>query len=69
MILNRAPSAYSQDDQDRLRNDLERESEDTLKRGRDVELGSGRVIGTSANGSRFALIFNNDGTLGTEALS
>lgn len=68
MNLTRAPLAYSPDDQDRLRTDLEQADEDNLKRGRDIELGDGRVIGTSANGSRFALVFNDDGTLATEAL-
>lgn len=67
MNLVRAPSAYSAQDQDRLRTDLEQADLENLKRGRDIELGSGRVIGTSQNGTRFALVFNNDGTLSTEA--
>lgn len=68
MILQRAPQSYSREDQDRLRTDLEREDQDNLKRGRDIELVDGRLIGTSPNGSRFALVFNNDGSLGTTAL-
>jgi hypothetical protein len=68
VILPRAPLAYSIDDQERLRSDLEREDGDNLKRGLDIELGTGRVIGTSPNGSRFVLVFNNDGTLTTGAL-
>jgi hypothetical protein len=68
VILPRAPLAYSIDDQGRLRSDLEREDGDNLKRGRDIELGVGRVIGTSPNGSRFVLVFNNDGTLTTGVL-
>ena len=68
MILTRAPAAYSLQDQDRIRNDLEQADQENLKRGRDIEMGAGKLIGTSANGSRFALVFNNDGTLTTEAL-
>lgn len=67
MILSRAPKIYDPQDQDRLRTDLEREDQDNLKRGRDIEVGDGRIIGKSANGSRFALVFNNDGTLTTVA--
>lgn len=68
MNLQRAPQTYAKDDQDRLRSDLEREDRDNLKRGRDIELGDGRVIITSPNGSRFALTVDNAGALGTEAI-
>lgn len=68
MNLVRAPLAYDAEDQDRLRTDLELADLESLKRGRDIELGDGRIIGTSLNGSRFALVFNNDGTLATVAL-
>lgn len=68
MILQRAPQTYSRDDQDRLRTDLEREDQGNLKRGRDIEMGDGRVIITSPNGSRFALTVSNAGVVGTEAL-
>ena len=68
MILNRAPAQYSVEDQERLRSDLEREDRDNLTRGLDIEMASGRLIGTSPNGSRFVLVFNDDGTLTTGAL-
>lgn len=68
MILNRSPVKYNVEDQDRLRADLERADGDNLKRGLDIEMASGRLIGTSPNGSRFVLVFNNDGTLTTAAL-
>lgn len=68
MILQRAPQSYSREDQDRLRTDLEREDQDNLKRGRDIEMGDGRVIITSPNGSRWALTVDNAGVVGTEAL-
>lgn len=68
MILQRAPQSYSREDQDRLRTDLERVDQDNVKRGRDIEMGDGRVILTSPNGSRFALTVSNAGVVGTTAL-
>lgn len=68
MNLPRAPQSYNVTDQDRLRNDLDLADQENLKRGRDIEMGDGRLIGNSPNGSRFAIVFNDDGTLTTEAL-
>ena len=68
MNLVRAPLAYSKQDQDRLRADLERADQANVKRGRDIEMGDGRVILTSDNGSRFVLTVSDAGVLGTEAL-
>lgn len=67
MNLVHAPQAYSQQDQARIRDDIEKADQENLKRGRDIELGSGRIIGTSPNGTRLAIVFNDDGTLSTEA--
>jgi len=48
--------------------ELEKADRENHKRGRDVELGQKeRVIMRSADGTRWALVVNNDGTLTTSA--
>lgn len=68
MNLGSPPDAYSKQDQAALRRSLEQADRLYHKRGMDVELSEGRLIGRSPDGTRFALVFNNDGTLGTQAL-
>ena len=57
MILSTAPAAYDRADQARMRDGLQRADAENLKRGRDVELGRGRLIVTDeATGLRYALV-------------
>lgn len=42
---------------------IERADDENLKRGRDIEMGAGRVILRSPNGTRFALTVDDSGTL------
>ena len=67
MNFSRAPQAYSPQDQDRLRTDLEMVDQENFKRGRDIEMAAGRVILSSANGLRWALVVSNAGALSTVA--
>jgi hypothetical protein len=56
MILSSAPATYDRADQARMRDSLQRADAENLKRGRDVELGRGRLIVTDeATGLRYAL--------------
>ena len=56
MILSNAPDAYDRADQARMRDTVQRADAENLKRGRDVELGRGRLIVTDeATGLRYAL--------------
>lgn len=67
MNLVRAPGQYSQQDQDRLRTDLEAADLENFKKGRDVEVGDGRVILTSSGGVRWALSVSDAGALSAVA--
>lgn len=67
MNLSRAPGQYSQQDQDRLRTDLETADLENFKKGRDIEVGTGRVILTSSGGVRWAVVVSDAGTLSTVA--
>ena len=56
MILSSAPTSYDRTDQARMRETIQRADAENLKRGRDVELGRGRLIVTDeATGLRYAL--------------
>ena len=68
MILSPAPAAYDRADQTALRESVQRADAANLKRGRDVEVGRGRVILTAPGGQRFALVVADDGELGAVAL-
>lgn len=65
MRLPTAPPDYSVADQARLRFALESADAANLKRGFDVEMSAGRVILTSDNGTRYALVVSNAGVLST----
>lgn len=67
MNLSRAPGQYSQQDQDRLRTDLEAADLENFKKGRDIEVSGGRVILTSTGGIRWALVVSDAGALTTVA--
>ena len=56
MMLGSAPGTYDRAEQARMRETLQRADAENLKRGRDVELGRGRLIVTDeATGLRYAL--------------
>ncbi len=65
MRLPTPPPDYSVADQARLRFALESADAQNLKQGYDVEMSAGRVILTSANGTRYALVVSNAGVLST----
>ena len=69
MSLLRAPDAYSREDQDRLRTDLDKMDAANRKTGRDVEVaGSERLILSSPNGARWSIRVSNAGALSAVAL-
>jgi hypothetical protein len=68
MQLSRPGRNFDPQDEARVRAAIERADAENLKRGRDIEVGGGRLILTSPDGTRFRLIVGNDGSLGTEAL-
>lgn len=65
MSLAKSPPAYSREDQDRLRSELDRRDGRNRKVGRDIELTTDRLIINSPNGTAYALTVADDGTLGT----
>ena len=68
MKLAPAPISYSRADQQELRRSLELENLQNHKRNRDVEIGVGRLILTSPNGTRYAVTVSNAGTLSAVAI-
>ena len=69
MSLLRAPNAYSREDQDRLRTELDKMDAKNRKTGQDVEVaGSERLILSSPNGSRWDIQVSNAGALSAVAL-
>jgi hypothetical protein len=69
MSLPRAPNAYSREDQDRLRTELDKMDAKSRKAGQDVEVaGSERLILSSPNGSRWDIQVSNAGALSAVAL-
>lgn len=69
MSLPRAPNAYSREDQDRLRTELDKMDAKNRKAGQDVEVaGSERLILSSPNGSRWDIQVSNAGALSAVAL-
>ncbi|MBX7249341.1 MAG: hypothetical protein K1X35_09915 [Caulobacteraceae bacterium] len=69
LTLPRAPQAYDPGNEQALRGLLEAADRDSLKRGRDLDLGaaSAGLILVSANGSRWRLTIADDGALTTES--
>lgn len=61
MKLPFAPPAYDPEDQQRTRSLSEQADNQNLKRGRDIELSSERLILSSPNGSRWALTVSDAG--------
>jgi len=62
------PRAYDANDQAQLRRELAKQLDRVLMGGQDCEIDDGRIILTSANGSRFVLTVGDDGTLSGVAL-
>lgn len=58
---------FSDDVMSKLVAELNRRDKDSLKRGRDIEMDQGRIILTSPNGTRYALVVDNAGALSTVA--
>ncbi len=59
---------FSDDVMSKLVAELNRRDKDSLKRGRDIEMDEGRIILTSPNGTRYALVVSNAGALSTVAV-
>jgi hypothetical protein len=69
MSLTRAPNAYTREDQDRLRTELDKMDAANRKKGQDVEVaGAERLILSSPNGSRWSIRVSNAGALSAVAL-
>lgn len=64
----RLPNVVSAQNWAMIRGLLERADKENHKRNRDVEIGEGRLILTSPNGTRYKVTVADDGTLTTAAL-
>lgn len=64
----RLPNIVSAQNWAMIRGLLERADKENHKRNRDLELGEGRLILTSPNGTRYSVTVADDGTLSTAAL-
>lgn len=68
MRLPIAPAGYSQTDQAQVRGQLELESSLVHRKNADVEVGSGRLILQSPDGTRYSVGVDNSGNLTTTAI-
>lgn len=68
MKLQTAPGSYSRSDQQEMRRQLELADGANHKRNRDVEIGVGRLILTSPNGTRFSITVSDAGVISAVAL-
>lgn len=68
IILTQPPERWSKEFQARQNQALTAADRMNRKTGADIELVTDRLILRSPNGSRFALVVANDGTLSTTAL-
>lgn len=68
MKLALPSQSYSVADQRELRRALELEDRRNHKRNADVEIGEGRLILTSPNGTRYAVAVSDTGTISTVAV-
>ena len=67
--LPAAPLTYSQNDQQVMRNELERRDDETHKRGKHLDIRVGTyVIMTSPDGTRYSVTVSNAGALVVTAL-
>jgi len=67
MSLPRAPQTYRSGEENQFRAELGRELARSRKVGQDIELSTDRLILKSPDGTRYALVVANGGTLSTEA--
>lgn len=65
MKLPRPPARYSVPYESHRNLLIELDAQNNLKSNRDIEVGEGRVILTSADGTRYALSVNNSGVIST----
>lgn len=63
-----APNAYGQGEQNTFRASVRASLSQAYKLGTDLEMGSGRMIMTSPNGTRFAATVDNGGSVVLTAL-
>lgn len=69
MNLSRPKAQYDQGDEAQARSTLEKADRSNRKKDADVVIEPGRrLVGYSPDGTKFQLVFNDDGTLGTLAL-
>ena len=68
MRLPTATGSYSPRNQTEVQRQLEQADRENHKRGQDVEIGLGRLILTSPNGTRHEVVVANDGTLSASAV-
>lgn len=68
MRLPDPPERYDPDHQREVSARLEQEDAQNRKKGRDVEIGSARLILTSPNGTRYAVAVDNTGILSTSVV-
>lgn len=68
MRLPNASSVYNAQNEQQTRSALEREDQRNLKRDQDIELVENRIILISPNGTKYAVVVSNTGTLSTVAV-
>ena len=68
MILPTPSQIYDPIVQSEINRSIELGDSQNLKKDGDLEVGNGRVILTSANGTRFKLTIDNSGNLGTATI-
>lgn len=68
MNLQSPAKEYNQRQEFERNRTLEAHDRENLKRGRDIEVASGKVILTSADGTRYYLVVSNAGALSTSAV-
>lgn len=68
MILPTPSQAYDPMIQSEINRAIELGDSQNLKKDGDLEVGNGRVVLTSANGTRFKLTVDNSGNLGTATI-
>lgn len=68
MILPTPSQSYDPMIQSEINRSIELGDSQNLKKDGDLEVGNGRVILTSANGTRFKLTIDNSGNLGTATI-
>ena len=68
MILPTPSQAYDPMIQSEINRSIELGDSQNLKKDGDLEVGNGRIVLTSANGTRYKLTVDNSGNLGTATI-